>query len=58
MIKGWQEGVLLMQEGGKAILYIPSDLAYGDAGSPPVIPPGSTLKFEIELVAVLPGEAA
>lgn len=58
VIKGWQEGVQLMQEGSKAVLYIPSDLAYGDTGSPPVIPPGSTLKFEIELVAVLPGEAA
>jgi len=39
-VVGWQEGVAMMREGGKATLVIPSDLAYGDGGSPPVIPPG------------------
>jgi FKBP-type peptidyl-prolyl cis-trans isomerase len=38
---------------GKATFVIPSDLAYGDTGSGPVIPPGATLKFEVELFKVL-----
>lgn len=45
VIKGWQEGLQLMKEGGKATLICPSDIAYGDAGSGDVIPPGATLKF-------------
>ena len=53
VIKGWSEGVLRMKEGGKATLYLPSDLAYGDGGSPPQIPGGSALKFEIELISVV-----
>jgi FKBP-type peptidyl-prolyl cis-trans isomerase len=52
VIKGWQEGLTLMKKGGKATLVIPSELAYGDNGSPPVIAPGATLVFDVELLEI------
>lgn len=51
LIPGWIEGIQLMKAGGKAQLVIPSELAYGDAGSPPTIPGGATLVFEVELLS-------
>jgi FKBP-type peptidyl-prolyl cis-trans isomerase len=52
VIKGWTEGVQLMTPGSKWQFFIPAGLAYGDNGSPPRIPPQSTLIFEIELVGI------
>lgn len=54
VIPCWTEGVQKMKVGAKAQLVCPSDIAYGDSGRPPEIPGGSTLVFEIELLAVKP----
>lgn len=53
LIQAWQEAIPLLKEGGKMDLWAPSDLAYGDQGSPPTIPPGATLHFVIELIEVV-----
>lgn len=54
VIKGWDEGVVGMKVGGKRRLVIPQALGYGEAGSPPNIPPKAGLKFDIELLEINP----
>jgi FKBP-type peptidyl-prolyl cis-trans isomerase len=49
VIPGWNEALQMMKEGDKWRLFIPSDLAYGEAGSPPAIGPSSLLVCEVEL---------
>lgn len=50
VIRGWDEGIALLNKGAKATLYIPSPLAYGERGAGSVIPPFAILKFDVELV--------
>ncbi len=52
VIRGWDEGIGMMKKGGKAVLVIPSDIAYGPNGRGS-IPPFSTLVFEVELVDIV-----
>ncbi|MDA1162726.1 MAG: FKBP-type peptidyl-prolyl cis-trans isomerase [Planctomycetota bacterium] len=52
VIAGWTQGLQLVGEGGKIELEIPYQLGYGESGSPPKIPPSSTLHFIVELISV------
>ena len=52
VIKGWDEGIALLNKGAKATLYIPSSLAYGAQGAGRDVPPNSIMKFEVELVDI------
>jgi FKBP-type peptidyl-prolyl cis-trans isomerase FkpA len=53
VVKCWTEGVQLIKVGGKSRLVCPAEIAYGDRGSPPKIPPGATLVFEVELLEIV-----
>jgi FKBP-type peptidyl-prolyl cis-trans isomerase len=53
VIEGWQEGIPGMKVGGVRVLYIPSELGYGEAGSEPIIGPNQDLVFIVELVEVV-----
>ena len=56
VIKGWDVGVATMRKGERCLLTCSPDYAYGEAGSPPKIPPDATLQFEVELVKWISGE--
>lgn len=50
MIPGYEEGVQLLQRGGRAYFFLPPALAYGEAGMPPMVPPQSELIFYVEIL--------
>lgn len=52
LIEGWSEALQLMSEGSKWELYVPANLAYGEAGSPPYVGPNAVLIFEVELLEI------
>ena len=52
MIKGWDEGVALLNVGSKAKFIIPPELGYGTRGAGGLIPPNATLVFEVELLSI------
>jgi FKBP-type peptidyl-prolyl cis-trans isomerase FkpA len=52
VITGWDEGVKGMKVGGRRKLVLPPQMAYGEAGAPPDIPPGATLVFDVEVLGI------
>lgn len=57
VIAGWTEGLQLMKEGARYTFFVPSHLAYGDAGAGNIVPPKATLIFNVELLKVNPDVA-
>ncbi|MEY4616134.1 MAG: hypothetical protein RJB66_1094 [Pseudomonadota bacterium] len=55
ILLGWQEGLLGMKIGGKRRLFIPSPMAYGDAGAGTIVPPKTDLIYEIEVLSIQSG---
>ncbi|XP_076888134.1 peptidyl-prolyl cis-trans isomerase FKBP62-like isoform X1 [Bidens hawaiensis] len=53
VIKGWDQGIKTMKKGENALFTIPAELAYGESGSPPKIPPNATLQFDVQLLSWL-----
>jgi len=53
VIPGWAEGLTMMKEGGRSIIYLPPELAYGERGAGPMIAPNSVLIFEVELLSII-----
>ena len=56
VIPGWDKGLVGMRRGGRRMLTIPPELAYGSAGQPPAIGPNETLVFVVDLLAIAPGQ--
>ncbi|KAL9150864.1 hypothetical protein ABFS82_11G016000 [Erythranthe guttata] len=54
VIKGWDEGIATMRKNERAIFTIPPELGYGEIGSPPLVPPNSTLVFDVQLISWYP----
>jgi FKBP-type peptidyl-prolyl cis-trans isomerase FkpA len=54
VVSCWTEALQKMKTNGRARIVCPSTIAYGDKGSPPTIPPGATLVFDVELLEVVP----
>ncbi len=51
VIKGWDQGIKTMKKGENSLFTISPELAYGESGSPPTIPPTATLQFDVELLS-------
>jgi peptidylprolyl isomerase len=56
VIEGWDQGLVGLKVGGTRTLIIPPSLGYGAEGSPPVIPANATLKFDVKLISLTPGQ--